>query len=897
MELSDKLESKFRLDVNQKRALHKLKLFSVADLLFHFPVRYSDISEVKKISELVPGDKATIYGKISNLKTRKGFRSKIPMATGEIEDLSGKIKIIWFNQAYLAKMIHEGDSVKLTGRVTQSKGAGVYLANPEFEKMMNIPIDTHETLFTQEGDIKNTGFSYPVYAETRGITSRWFYHAVTKILSAQGGSAYGGKKFLDTLQDYIPADILKKYSLPTLKTSLIWIHKPKKAKDAESARKRFAFEEVFCIQLERQHDKFEYRKNKSFQIKPNEKDVKEFLQRFPFTATNSQKKSIDVILGDMAKNFPMSRLLEGDVGSGKTAVAATASYVVINQMKSIGNPPDRMNSLIRAGLQVAYMAPTEILTTQHFESFIKYFSPRPEAGGASMPINIGLITGSGCRKFPSKVSPGGWTTISRAQLLKWVQNGEIPILIGTHALIQKTVKFKNLALVVIDEQHRFGVSQRRALARGPKAEQTPIVTKDPKEESNLLYKDLSYIIRGILFDVKKNLGLGHKEQIYQRAFEEELKKRNINFNKEKQISIFYNKKKIGVYQPDFVIDEKIIVEFKALPFIGTRETKQLWSYLKGSEYKLAFLVNFGAELEIKRVIYESARNSANSPRQSASLPHLLSMTATPIPRTLALTIYGDLDLSLLDEMPAGRKQIITEIITPDKREETYKEIKKELENGRQLYVICPRIFEADPEKELALNVKSAVSEAKRLKKEIFTEYEIGVLHSKMSKEKKEEVMQEFTEGKLNILCATSVVEVGVNVPNATVIIIEGAERFGLAQLHQLRGRVIRSTHQAYCYIFAEAKSAKTVERLKALKTAKNGFELAELDLMLRGAGELGGTKQWGITDLGMEAIKNIKMVEAARAEAVRLIEEDPELDNYPLLKQKVHQKAGEFHFE
>ena len=264
-----------------------------------------------------------------------------------------------------------------------------------------------------------------------------------------------------------------------------------------------------------------------------------FLKRFPFEPTNSQKKSIETILGDIAKNFPMSRLLEGDVGSGKTAVAATAAYVTVKQ---------RPNGQDFGNLQVAYMAPTEILATQHFESFIEYFSPRLESGGASIPLSIGLITGSGCRKFPSKVTPGGWTTISRAQLLKWVANGEIPILIGTHALIQKTVKFKNLALVVIDEQHRFGTTQRRKLVR------------------------------------KDNIA-----------------------------------------------------------------------------------------------------------------PHLLSMTATPIPRTLALTIYGDLDLSLLSEMPAGRKQIITEIITPNKRNETYQKIKAELKNGRQLYVICPRIFEADEE--------------------------------------------------------------------------------------------------------------------------------------------------------------------------------------------------------
>ena len=775
MKLSDKLETQFRLDINQKKALNKLGLFSVSDLLFHFPVRYSDMSEIKKISELIPGETATVCGKVSNLKTKKGFKSKIPMGEAQIEDLSGKIKITWFHQAYLAKMIHEGDNVKLTGKVTDSK-YGKYLANPEFEKTSNMPIDSHDTLFTKEG-ADNTGYSFPIYHETRGITSKWFYHAIEKIFR---------EKTLDQMEDYIPKDILKKYNLPTLKTSLIWIHKPKNARDAESARKRFAFEEVFCIQLERQHDKFEYKKNKSFQIKTNKKDTDEFLKRFPFTPTNSQKKSIQTILDDMGKNFPMSRLLEGDVGSGKTAVAATATYAIINSAKALPSP----KSGGRQGLclQVAYMAPTEILATQHFESFIQYFK--------HLPINIGLITGSGCRKFPSKVAssiskpvdmPRGvfatnrknlpsqdsvrttagistgfenWTNISRTQLLKWVANGEIPILIGTHALIQKSVKFKNLAFVVIDEQHRFGTAQRRKLVRKPA-------------------------------------------------------------------------------RPD-----------------------------------------------------TTGRSGGDN-----IAPHLLSMTATPIPRTLALTIYGDLDLSLLDEMPTGRKQIITEIITPDKRNETYEKIREELKNGRQLYVICPRINEPDPEKEMAVQAKSAVAEAKRLKKEIFQEYEIGVLHSKMSKQKKEEVMKDFTENKINILCATSVIEVGVNVPNATIIIIEGAERFGLAQLHQLRGRVIRSNYQAYCYVFADAKSDKTIQRLKALKTAKNGFELAELDLTLRGSGELSGNKQWGITDLGMEAIKNLKMVEAARTEAIRLISEDSELSKYPLLKQKVHEKVKEFHFE
>ncbi|MEK7140463.1 MAG: DEAD/DEAH box helicase, partial [Patescibacteria group bacterium] len=402
MHLSDRLEEKFRLDVNQKRALSRLKLFSVADLLYHFPVRYSDISTLKKIVDLMPGEVATVYGKVSKLKTKKAWKSKMPMAEGQIEDLSGKIKIIWYNQAYLAKMLHEGESVKLTGKVTQSKSGlargrsmaeGIYLANPEFEKIPNMPIDSHDSIFpslTREAKEKysGVGLSYPVYRETRGITSKWFYHAIEKILSAKGGPASGGKeiRLLDSIEDYIPEEILKKYSLPKLKTALFWIHKPRSPKNAETARKRFAFEEVFCIQLERQHDKREYQKNKSFKITPEKKEVTEFLRRFPFEATDAQKKSINTVTEDMGKSHPMGRLLEGDVGSGKTAVAATATHAVV-----------------QAGLQVSYMAPTEILATQHFESFIKYFR--------HLPINIGLITGSGCRKFPSKVNPEGWTDI------------------------------------------------------------------------------------------------------------------------------------------------------------------------------------------------------------------------------------------------------------------------------------------------------------------------------------------------------------------------------------------------------------------------------------------------------------------------------------------------------
>ncbi len=729
MQLSDPLSSHFRLDERQKAGLKKLGLLFVQDLLFYFPTRYTDMSIIKRVADLIPGETATLYGIINNPKTKKTFKSKTPMAEATFTDETGSLKVMWFHQAYIAKMLQGGEKVILTGKVMEGK-QGLYFSNPEFEKVDMLPIDSHDSLFKKENAASGM-FGYPIYPETRAITSKWIYHAIDRVFKSG---------VLDSVEDYIPPEIIKKYFLPTLRTALIFIHTPQKASDAEAARKRFAFEEVFLIQLAKQQDRHQFKEKNSYTITVDDADIQDFVDRFPFHHTGAQTKAITTILEDFQKPHPMARLLEGDVGSGKTAVAATVSYAIIK------NRPPKTGKEQQAfgNLQVAYMAPTEILATQLFENFITFFK--------HTGINIGLITGSGCRKFPSKVAAsalsGGWTSISRPQLLKWVANGEIPILVGTHALIQKSVKFKHLALVIIDEQHRFGTMQRSKLAR-----------------------------------------------------------------------------------------------------------------------------------------------------KEGFAPHLLSMTATPIPRTLALTIYGDLDLTLLDEMPAGRKEVMTAIVPAEKREEAYAEIKKELALGRQLYIICPRINEPDPTQELALQARSVTEEAKRLKKDVFQEYEIDILHSKMTKEKKEAVMQDFASGATQILVATSVVEVGVNVPNATVIVIEGAERFGLAQLHQLRGRVLRSSHQAYCYLFAESKSAKTADRLKALRTAKNGFELSELDLALRGAGELGGGKQWGITDLGMEAIKNIKMVEAARAEATTLIARDPELHNYPVLKSVSASRHNEMHFE
>ncbi|MDP3958022.1 MAG: ATP-dependent DNA helicase RecG [bacterium] len=736
------LEEALRLDAPHKKALAKLGLRTVRDLLYHLPARYSDLSTVKLVKDLVPGDRAIVYGKIKRVKTGKAFRKKMPLGQATLEDATGEIKITWFNQPYLAKMFAEGAYVKVSGKVTVGK-RGLYLANPEIEHSNELPIDSHDTLFKKgNGDGGNTAF-YPVYPESRGVTSRFFHHAIRKLFAAG---------ILNRIEETIPEEILKKYKLPGLRTALLWIHMPKKETQAAAARKRFAFEEVFFIQLGEQKERKEYEKHSSFAVEADEGALSRFLARFPFAPTGAQARATEAIKNDFKSGKPMLRLLEGDVGSGKTLVAAAAAHMIAMSRplkrpeRAFGRPSSENDGVAErqnfGNLQVAYMAPTEILAAQHFESFMEYFK--------GTGLQMGLITGSGCEKFPSKVNPSGATNISRTQLLKWVANGEIPILIGTHALIQKSVTFKHLGLVIIDEQHRFGTAQRGLLTQKGNSE-TPV-------------------------------------------------------------------------------------------------------------------------------------------------PHLLSMTATPIPRTLALTIYGSLDLTLIDEMPKGRKIIITEIVVPGRREAVYEKISEALDQGRQAYVICPRIDLPDPEKELALQAKSVKAEAKRLKEKIFPGHEIAVLHSKMKESDKDEAMRRFQAGETDILVATSMVEVGVNVPNATVIVIEGAERFGLAQLHQLRGRVLRSTHQAYCFLFSETMNGKSAARLRALERAKNGFELAELDLLQRGAGELGGAKQWGLSDIGMEAIKNLKMVEAARAEAAELLKRDPALRTYPHLKL-ISSKRAPLHLE
>ncbi len=723
----DPLEKHFtRLKPEQKKALHKLGIRTIRDLLYHFPSRYETSGQLGTIGSVSSGAEVTLYGTIRKPDVRKTWKTRRPIAEAWLEDASGKIKLMWFSQPYIAKTLTDGMAVKVSGKVS-GEGAKAFIANPAIDRTPVAPDEVHDTLFAK-GEVPEEKTLYPMYPESQGVSSLWFTHAIRKVFEAHAH---------EHVDDPIPLEILERYKLPSLTSALVYVHAPQKKSDADVARKRFAFEEIFTLQLAVQQRRRAIVEQRALPVKVDRSALTSFVKSFPFPATEGQLNAIEHIVQDFEKAHPMMRLLEGDVGSGKTAVAAATAYLV-----ATSTPTGR----IAGTLQVAYLCPTEVLAKQHFSTFVSYFKDLPAQAGHQ--VNIGLITGSECRKFPSRVRYEESAKISKPAFKKMVANGEIPIVIGTHAIVEKSVVFKYLGYAIIDEQHRFGTVHRKRL-----------VNKD-----------------------------------------------NV-------------------------------------------------------------------------------------------MPHLLSMTATPIPRTLALTLYGDLDLTVLDQMPLGRKPVITEVLAKDKRDKAYERIRSELALGHQAYVICPRIDEPDPAKEMAIQARSVKAEAERLRKEVFKGASIDILHSKMTPAEKERVMKEFEKGDIEILVATSVVEVGVSVANATAIIIEGGERFGLSQLHQLRGRVIRSTHQSYCFVLPESAGQNTKDRMKAFTTAKNGFELAEYDLALRGAGELAGGRQWGVSDIAMEALKNIKLVEAARGEAARLIAADPHLTNHPSLALRTSLASKEMHLE
>ncbi|MDP3989364.1 MAG: ATP-dependent DNA helicase RecG [bacterium] len=708
--LSTPLENLFHLRTEHKKALARLKLHTAGDLLRYLPHRYTNPHELHTVLSAPMGTGVSIAGRITKIESGKTWQSKKPKASATLEDVRGdRLSIIWFSQPYMAKYLAVGDVVIATGTLQEHSG-GRSMINPSVEQSGSNELTSSDSLFDT-----GSAILLPTYPETRGISSRWLHEHVKRLL-AQG--------FHQHAEDPIPTHVRESLNLPDLKTALIWAHTPKKISHAQSARKRFAFSEIFVVQTHRERIRSEFAQLPSYRIQHATTHTKAFLDTLPFKPTKAQCTATSTIAKELEQGHPMCRLLEGDVGSGKTAVAAAASYAVL---------------IDKEATQVAIMAPTEILARQHLETFIELFK--------ETPIRIGFLAGSECRVFPSKIDPEQGTRISKKQLKTWIEEGHIRLLIGTHALIQKSVQFKNLALVVIDEQHRFGITQRHKLA------------------------------------------------------------------------------------------------------------------IKGQK-----------------------------------VPHLLSMTATPIPRTLALTMFGDLDLSVLDELPAGRKQTKTKVISPQERGTIWPLVTDRLTAKEQVFVVCPRISEADPADERALAVRSTQHIVTEFKKEL-PNWRIEVLHSKLKPKEKEEIMHRFTQHEIDILVSTTVVEVGVNIPNATMMIIEGAERFGLAQLHQLRGRVGRSSKQATCLLIPSNAKENSLTRLKLLASTTSGFKLAEYDLMNRGAGGLGGGKQWGVSDIAMEALKNMKLVELAKSLARTLVEEDISLTAYPALNMAVEQITEKLHLE
>src|SRR3989338_5328292 len=658
-----KLEDIFtKLAPRQKSALKNLGLRTLRDLLYHFPYRHENPADLKRIDEVFEGEKVRVWGKVKKIDYEKAWKKKLNIAYATVEDRTGRIKLVWFRQPYIAKMLPEGSCAIFSGKVAM-RGPEKYIANPLYDI---VPCNVIPA-FSKEDSAK----LQPLYSSASGISSLWISKAIEKILAETG------------VEEFLPEEIIKRYHLPDLPKALRWAHFPKTEDHASAAKKRFAFEEVFLMQLLRMSQKEEIKKTFGIKLENIEKLRDEFIKLLSFKLTAAQERAMGEVAKDLKSGHPMNRLLEGDVGSGKTAVAGCAAYI-----------------LAKNGFQATYMAPTEILARQHFETFYKLLT--------GMGIKIGLLTSSISEKFPSKINPKLPTHISKSQLLKWVSSGEIQILIGTHSLIEKNVVFKKLGLAMVDEQHRFGVMQRSRL-------------------------------------------------------------------------------------------------FKKTPLP----------------------------------------------------PHFLTMTATPIPRTLALTIYADLDVSLIDEMPAGRKPIETKIDPHKERNLAYEFIRSKLRDGDQAFVICTRIEPQDQRKSdflgksdfLKAEMKSVKEEYKKLKEKIFPEFEIGIMHGKLTPKEKEETMRRFRGDEIKLLVSTSVVQVGVDVPNATIMMIEGAERFGLAQLHHFRGRVGRSDKKSYCFILAGSYSANIFRRLKALTTAKTGFELAEYDLEFRGPGELSGRRQWGISDI------------------------------------------------
>jgi len=641
-------------------------LRTVYDLINFLPRAYEDFSHVTQIANIHPG-KMTIKARCEKIATRP-VRRGLRITTATLVDDSGKIQAVWFNQPYRETQLKTGEEFFFSGEFEFNYNK-YQLSNPSAEKVSEMPVQTDRIL--------------PTYRAIHGLKTP----LVRKILNEL-------RPLMTMMPETLPLGIVKSEKLISHGEALLKMHFPETIEDISKAKERIAFEELFALLLASQMNRMENAKLQGWHIPFEQSIVKSFVTNLPFELTGAQRIAAWDILQDFEKEVPMNRLLQGDVGSGKTVVAGLAARQAAHE-----------------GFQTAVMAPTEILASQHAATLDRLLAP--------FGVKVGLLTGSVKGK-------------AREALYAAISSGDVDVVVGTHAIIQSGVNFKRLGFVVIDEQHRFGVNQRQEL-------------------------------------------------------------------------------------------------------------------LKKSEH----------------------------------MPHLLAMTATPIPRSLALTVYGELDVSVLNERPKDRKDIATKIWSPNSRPQLYKLIEEQLLEGRQAYVICS-LIDGNPDNEL----KSVQTEFKRLDQAIFKHRKIGLLHGKMKSSEKEEVMRQFSVGEIDVLVSTTVVEVGVDVPNATVILIEDADRFGLAQLHQLRGRVGRSSYQSYCYLMVSSSKTPS-QRLKEVEKSNDGFYLAEVDLKLRGPGEIYGRAQHGELNLQVATLSDTKMIARAQKAAKAFVAQGADLLQYKQLHRDV----------
>ncbi len=691
--LSTNIENLNRIGKSRAKSFQKIDIKNVKDLIYYFPIKHKDRSKIYSIKEAKKQKSATIKASIKTIQNHRSYKTKTLITEVLVSDKTDSLKIVWFNQGFLGKILQKGKDYYFSGEIKSDTRYGFQMQSPVYEKAdKNNPIHTARLV--------------PFYPLTSGITQKQIRFLTNQALLA-----------IKTLKDWLPKIIKNKYNLMDLDSALKEVHFPKNKILLQKAKKRLKFDEFFLIHL-KNHIIKEKRKQKSApSIIFKEKNTRKFVKSLNFDLTDAQKKAAWNIINDLKKNIPMNRLLEGDVGSGKTIVAIIG---ILN--------------VVLSKFQVGYMAPTEILAKQHFNTLTNKLKNH----------SIALLTNNYSRIFKNnKIKE-----LNKDSLIKKIKKGEILIIIGTHALIQKKIKFNKLGLIIIDEQHRFGVKQREKL-----------------------------------------------------------------------------NKKSGL--------------------------KNLY-------------------------------------------PHFLSMSATPIPRSVALTLYGDLDLSVIDQMPPGRKKVETKIIKPEGRLDVYSFVKSEIKKGRQVFIICPLIDPSDK-----LGVKSANQEYEKINKEIFPKNKIGLLHGKLDSKEKQKTIENFEKGKIDILVSTTVVEVGIDIPNASIMIIEGAERFGLAQLHQLRGRIGRGNHKSYCFLFTNKPSnEKTLNRLNALLTSKNGFELAKKDLEIRGPGEVFGQKQSGFrNNLKIAELSDTKLIEQTKQAVNYLFQNNLKIKDYPELQKRVEKVNLSPHLE